>query len=299
MISVIMPVYNRKDTVVRAIDSVLSQSFEDMEVIIVDDCSEDDIQSIVDGYKNPGITYIRLPERSGACRARNTGIKHAKGDYLAFMDSDDFWYKEKLYEQTKCMDQFNGDICICKIKRFNYPSEYKKVIPELVEGVIEKKELQQKSITDTIMVLARKEVFSEILFDENLFMWQDYDWMVRASDKFTVVFCDKILAESYYIGKDSITQFDWAKILEINLILYRKYKIDNERYRYAIIKLLNGIIVSSVIMGIDCREHSKELWRITKQRKFMIKHWLNCLGILKMYYKVKVLLLRVVLKNLY
>jgi len=96
MISVIMPTYNRARTLKRAIDSVLAQTYSDIELIVVDDCSTDNTKDIVDKYSDERLRYVRLKKNSGACVARNVGIEKAKGEYIAFQDSDDYWEKEKI-----------------------------------------------------------------------------------------------------------------------------------------------------------------------------------------------------------
>ncbi len=96
LLSVIMPVYNVENYIREAIDSVLTQSFKDFELLIVDDESPDQsIAQVEASYDDPRITIIRQKNR-GLAGARNTGIRHARGRYVAFLDSDDFWQKNKL-----------------------------------------------------------------------------------------------------------------------------------------------------------------------------------------------------------
>ena len=94
-----MGVYNAAETLSAAIESVLAQTFEDWEMIICDDCSTDNTEKIVKNITDSRFHYIRLEKNSGACTARNRGIKEAKGDYIAFNDSDDQWHIDKLEKQ--------------------------------------------------------------------------------------------------------------------------------------------------------------------------------------------------------
>ncbi|NOQ85501.1 MAG: glycosyltransferase, partial [Deltaproteobacteria bacterium] len=109
-VSVIIPTYNRAHTLREAIDSVLSQSYNDLELIIVDDGSTDETKVIVSSYI-PKLAYI-YQERQGVSAARNRGIKHAQGDYISFLDSDDLWLKDKLYLQMKFMES-HPEALIC------------------------------------------------------------------------------------------------------------------------------------------------------------------------------------------
>ncbi|MBQ0838025.1 glycosyltransferase family 2 protein [Lactiplantibacillus pentosus] len=104
-VSVILPVYNSQQFVRTAIDSVLGQSLKAFELIIVNDASTDDTEKIVHSYDDQRIVYIRLKNNSGVATARNTGIKLARGKFIAFIDSDDFWSKEKLQRQISFMNE--------------------------------------------------------------------------------------------------------------------------------------------------------------------------------------------------
>ena len=95
-ISVIMPVYNVERFVADAVRSVLAQSFEDFELLIIDDVSPDSSIAICLSFDDPRIRIIRHRQNRGLAGARNTGIRHAEGDFLAFIDSDDCWHAEKL-----------------------------------------------------------------------------------------------------------------------------------------------------------------------------------------------------------
>jgi glycosyltransferase involved in cell wall biosynthesis len=95
-ISVIMPVYNVERFVADAVRSVLDQSFEDFELLIIDDLSPDDSIAICQSFDDPRIRIIHHRQNRGLAGARNTGVRHAQGDFLAFIDSDDCWHAEKL-----------------------------------------------------------------------------------------------------------------------------------------------------------------------------------------------------------
>jgi len=101
-VSVIIPTYNRTHYVCEAIDSVLSQTFKDLEVIVVDDGSTDDARQVLENYSSR-IYYI-YQENRGRSEARNKGIKAAKGEYIAFLDDDDIWLPYKLERQVQFLD---------------------------------------------------------------------------------------------------------------------------------------------------------------------------------------------------
>ena len=105
LVSIVTPVYNGEKTIGKTIESVLNQTFNDFEMIIVDDVSTDNTKKVVDKYikNDKRIKYYVLPEKGGASAARNLAIDKAKGRYIAFLDGDDLWYPAKLEKQIKFM----------------------------------------------------------------------------------------------------------------------------------------------------------------------------------------------------
>ena len=97
VISIIMPVFNSSTTIANSVESVLAQTYKKFELIIVDDCSQDDSLLIAKQYaeKDKRIKVIKLEKNSGAAVARNTAIAAANGRYIAFLDSDDLWLSKK------------------------------------------------------------------------------------------------------------------------------------------------------------------------------------------------------------
>ena len=117
-VSVIIPYYNRVHTIGRAIDSVLQQTMQDFEIIVVDDASPDDLHTGVAPYAgDPRIRSLRQPVNQGPGAARNTGIAAARGRFVAFLDSDDTWLPAKLARQTEtALAAPNPDLVFCATK---------------------------------------------------------------------------------------------------------------------------------------------------------------------------------------
>ncbi|SFS53453.1 glycosyltransferase family 2 protein [Halostagnicola kamekurae] len=103
-VSVIIPTYNRAETLPRAIDSALEQTVEDLEVVVVDDGSTDDTSAVLAAYDDPRVRPVVHATNQGANAARNTGIDHANGEYVAFLDSDDTWLPAKLERQLGALE---------------------------------------------------------------------------------------------------------------------------------------------------------------------------------------------------
>ena len=109
LVSIITPVYNASRFIEETIKSVQAQTYKEWEMILVDDCSTDNSYEIINKYskEDERIKYIKLEENSGAAIARNTAIANAKGRYIAFLDSDDIWYEDKLEKQVGFMKDKN------------------------------------------------------------------------------------------------------------------------------------------------------------------------------------------------
>jgi glycosyltransferase involved in cell wall biosynthesis len=121
-VSVVIPTYNRAAKVQNAIQSVLNQTFSDLEVIVVDDGSSDETGRILGETYGDRIRYC-FQRNQGASVARNRGIEEARGEWIAFLDSDDIWEKDKLECQLKTLEQFSPQCgaCYTDVQFFNYP----------------------------------------------------------------------------------------------------------------------------------------------------------------------------------
>ena len=113
MVSVIIPVYNAKKYIGKTIESALNQSYKDIEIVIVDDCSQDDSRETIAAYmvENKNIIYHLQEKNAGAAVSRNKALDLARGRYVAFLDSDDLWYPEKIEKQLEHMT--NGKFAFC------------------------------------------------------------------------------------------------------------------------------------------------------------------------------------------
>ena len=117
MISVVLPAYNRRNTVRKAVESVLNQTERDIECIVVDDASTDDTAGVLTEISDSRLRIIRLTENSGACHARNVGVQAAKGEYIVFQDSDDCFHPDKLERQLAFLQETGADVVFCGMNR--------------------------------------------------------------------------------------------------------------------------------------------------------------------------------------
>lgn len=119
LVSIITPVYKCEEYIVRTMNSVLTQTYADWEMLLVDDCSPDGSAEIIRSYaeRDSRFKYIRLENNSGAAIARNVGLEHAKGRYIAYLDADDIWLPEKLERQIRFMEENDVQFSCCDYEK--------------------------------------------------------------------------------------------------------------------------------------------------------------------------------------
>lgn len=136
--SVIMPAYNAAKFIKESIESVLSQSYGNWELIVINDASTDNTKEIVNSYtlKDKRVKLINLERNKGIANARNIGIQHVTGRYVSFLDSDDLWKNEKLEKQKKFMEKNNVVFCYTEFELIDEVGKLlnqKRVVPESLE----------------------------------------------------------------------------------------------------------------------------------------------------------------------
>lgn len=177
LVSVIMPVYNCEKYVAEAVESVLGQTYTHIELICIDDRSTDGTLPILKSFGDR-IALVEAPENGGIAKARNLGIAHATGEFIAFADADDIWKPTKLAQQMKQFDQdLTLDISFCMIQNF--------LSPELPDEVKATKRFPTDAIPGQISgaFVARRSSFDRVgLLSEHYRAGEFIDWMNRASE---------------------------------------------------------------------------------------------------------------------
>lgn len=229
MVSIIIPTYNRASTLKRCIESLLDQTYSDFEIIIVDDNSRDNSEAIIKNISDPRIKYLRHEKNLGANAARNTGIKHAVGELIAFQDSDDEWFNNKLEIQMKELNESGADIVASSFIR--YMEGKRKVLPkENINDEELSKRLLYKNYISTQTILGKANCFKDNEFDNKLPRFQDWELMIRLSRKYKIHFIKQPLV-NVYVQKDSITKQPQKAIDAINIIMNKHKEIINEDKR--------------------------------------------------------------------
>lgn len=179
LVSVIIPTYNRADLVVEAVRSVLNQTYGRMETIVVDDGSTDNTGEILSEYKHK-IRYI-YQERSERSKARNEGVRHAGGDYIAFLDSDDLWLPTKVEEQVQILyEQRAVGVVYTGVQYIDlngHPDDRKLCWDAPVRGALYEDLMTHNVIMGSLSgIMVRRECLDRVgLFDESMNICEDLD----------------------------------------------------------------------------------------------------------------------------
>lgn len=187
LISVVMPTYNGEKTIKKAIESILSQTYPKIEIIVVDDQSTDNTSSVVKSIIDQRVKYFKLPQKGNGSVARNLGIRKASGDWIALLDDDDQWLPNKLlvqYEYIMSKDPNEWKAVGCS-KYYGENDNWKKVILEK-EGDLRADILQMNiSISGGSSLLMTKKVLNELGgFDESFQRHQDMELELRYLRKY-------------------------------------------------------------------------------------------------------------------
>jgi glycosyltransferase involved in cell wall biosynthesis len=209
-ISVIIPAYNRDKILKRAIDSIVAQTFQNWELIVVDDCSTDTTFDVVNSFmvNNEGIRYYKLEKNSGANAARNQGIKLANADILSFLDSDDEMHPLNLKKQHEKFSS-SPDLALC-YTGVDYYSGSTKVseVHQRMRGSLEKYLFTNlKGLgSSTSGFAVRKEVMEKTGgFDESMASQQDLDLLVRVARLYPIDFVDSCNTKMYLNSDNRIS----------------------------------------------------------------------------------------------
>ncbi|MDP6294380.1 MAG: glycosyltransferase [SAR324 cluster bacterium] len=210
-VTVILPSWNRADWLKKSIDSVLEQTFRDFELIVVDDASTDSTQEILTSYSGK-IRSITFAKNLGVSAARNAAVKNCDSEWIAFLDSDDFWHPHKLQKQiaqtvirAECPIHFTDEIWIRNGVRVNPKKKHQKL-----EGWIFKPSLELCLMSPST-VLLRRELFDvHGLFDETLPICEDYDLWLRLTAQHQVALLNEKLMTRHGGHADQLSRSDWG-----------------------------------------------------------------------------------------
>lgn len=206
IVSVIMPSFNTGRFIKEAINSVINQTYTNWELIIVDDCSNDDTNEIINSFEDSRIKYLKNDTNMGAAICRNRALKEAKGKWIAFLDSDDLWKKDKLEKQIGFMEKGGYD--------FSYTNYI---------------EMDEKSTPNGIIVTGPKKISKNKMYD---YCWPGCLTVMYNAEKIGLIQIEDIKKNNDYAMWLKICKKADCYLLDEELAMYRKRNgsISNHKY---------------------------------------------------------------------
>ena len=277
LVSIIIPTYNRPCYLKRAIDSVLNQTYEPIEVIVVDDNnpeseSRKETEHVMQEYaNNPVVQYIKHEKNKNGSAARNTGAKFARGYYFCFLDDDDEFLPNKIESQLKCLNSKSDDyqICYSNYYRKNSKGKIVDVSRENREGFLCIECLKRNIFIQagSNLLISRKAFSSINGFDETFRRNQDLEFLVRLNSLYKIAYCDEV-GLIVNIGDHSNTNIDYDNLTK-QFIDKFKNKIDefpkniqNDIYYFLFLQVYRFYFF---------RRNFKKAYQIRKQKNIKIK----------------------------
>lgn len=231
LVSVVIPMYNAEKYIEETIHSILNQTYQQIEIVIVDDESTDQSSSIVKRIKETSpdkIQYIKQ-KNQGVSVARNTGIENANGKYIAFLDSDDLWHPTKLEKQVQSMHFNQMDACYCGYMNFfETTPEKSEVKTKFIKGNIASNYLTRNIIAQTSTWIFKKSVVKDynIRFTPNCNWGEDLEFLFKLMSVTEVCYVDEYLTYYRILQNGNLTSRyqDYKLLTTTELEIYRRIK---------------------------------------------------------------------------
>lgn len=282
-LSVIVPVYNTCKYLKKCLDSIINQTYKDIEIIIVNDGSKDNSEDIIKEYLNKykdKIVYIKQ-KNNGQGSARNNGLKHAKGEYIGFVDSDDFIEKDMYEKMIKIAEKNNSDIVICAINDYYEKNNLSCSTYLSLKQNVEVKEAIMNSIPSVVNKIYKRELIvnNKIFFNEKIW-YEDFPYSIQLVMESKIInYINEPLYNYYHRVKSTMHNENISKNLDVlsafELLLdyAHKNKLYEKYYKeinYLLLKEVYIAAINRIIRTNNKRKDKKKNINIIK--KYCKKH---------------------------
>lgn len=262
--SVIIPLYNSECSISKCVESIINQTYKNIEIIIVDDGSTDDSLKVCqEKYKENSRVKIYTKSNEGVSSARNFGMKKASGDYILFIDADDYIEKQTIEESLKIIEKY--DVDILKFGFYRELGKYKKkyIFSSETNKLIKKEDYKVNGIYDNLITtsdfynvwnaIIKRDILTNISFKTNIKYGEDYLFIVEAILKSKSIYFNDRLFYHYCINNNAVTQkydektllrkvndISFSNIEIMNIFVSNNINFKRENIYYNLIKLLNA-----------------------------------------------------------
>lgn len=226
LVSVVVPTYNRAHLIKKSIDSILKQTYQDFEIIVVDDGSTDNTNEVIKSITDERIKYIKHEKNKGQSAARNTGIKAATAEWIALLDSDDIWLQTKLEKQLKATEDLTDEYGVihCGVQYIDFATGKnlnRWIVREDINYEIFNNTIGAHSHTSTMLI--RKKVFDDVgYFDESIPSHEESELSLRIAQKYKYKLVDEFLVVSSINHKQVTSNNDL--FIKAKEIILKKHK---------------------------------------------------------------------------
>jgi len=215
LVSVIIPTIDRPEELLRAVDSVVKQTYDEIEIVIIEEGgSEPNVPSLLrsNGIDLSDIVHLFNEEPSGLAAARNQAAERANGEYLAFLDDDDEWYPDKIEKQVSRLDDTGLDICYTGVERIGPHGELRSTTIPDVEGDARPRALRGSIIGPSVFMLSFEAFDTVGGFDDEIPYWEDWDFFLRLSKEYYFTGVHETLTKTHAGADDRLSDsFELAK----------------------------------------------------------------------------------------
>ena len=245
LVSALIPTYRRQHVLERSIRSILAQTIDDLEVVVVDDEPSPLTRKIVESIDDPRVRYVAHPENRGLAASRTTGVREARGRFVAFNDDDDEWAPEKLEKQLQAMHAHGDDVVVHSYERWIKPDGSERIRRIHLDGDVHRELLETDMVLMQTLLVPRR-AFDEVgEFDAELTNYMDMDMNIRLSRRFRYV----TVPEPLFIGHvtpGSLSRSETGRIRALERILgkYPEYQRDRRlrsRWEYRLARKYGAI----------------------------------------------------------
>src|SRR3989344_2431237 len=278
-VSVIIPTHNRPESLKKAINSVLGQTYQDLEVIVIDDGLEKRAIEIINSFNDSRLKYIQHLEEKGGSAARNTGIKNSSGEFIAFLDDDDEWVSHKLATQMAQFEPTPHDVgfCFSAVENICVDRRYFTTVPSGIKDYHGLALSYFKSLL-TVTLVIKKYVFEEVgMFDEKFPSHQEADLMIRVTEKFKGLGINQPLVRVAMGGHDQVGGSLKRRILGREMLLIKhKEKFEKDK------KLLATQNFSLGLMYRDSAQFTKarDMFERAVRNDFSMRYFMHRLSMI-------------------
>ena len=274
VVSVIIPTYNRAHLLPRALESVLAQTDPDFEILVVDDASTDATHGVTTAYDDARIRYFRQPENRGVAAARNRGLREARGEFVAFLDSDDEWFPDKLALQVARFRELGPEagLIYSGVETVRDGGVRSIETPVFAGNIYRDMLLRNVIHGGGSNAMIRREIVRHVgYFDEGLPAIEDYDYWLRIARRYLVDFVEEPLIRYYdhepAKAKDAKPVDRRSRAVEKNLVardmFYDRYS--REMRRVGVARLF---LIDSAWRHLEA---ASSAWDVRRARRLLVR----------------------------